>query len=348
MSTAFTSPPTPFAFDQLVSEVNTIVEDLRWLHVEMSLRNYCNELVFRGLTSEESFLRQAFAGLREKLGAFEVTVYTRTRLGVSAVFRDVDSFAPWKTDHTPWMEAVDAWFLRRPSAETYAQPELTHCLSGRSAITAITTGIVVGGDFNAVIVVIAPASNIILRLKKLLVGLANTVGLCLTFLSRSMPEETLPFDATLAAQDLPLPLDTPENSLPLPLPDTDRTTWDAPSEGEEVLTPSDDLRDHYTRLAKQYRFLMKHAPFAVLHLDEERDVIRNANPAFERLIGTDQWDGMSLSDFAVLETLPGFGDTLPCVLHILSASGITVTYRGIITRMHMYQTTIRELTLDTM
>jgi hypothetical protein len=120
----------------------------------------------------------------------------------------------------------------------------------------------------------------------------------------------------------------------------------SPGEDRSQPTPPAPMPAPDSRLSKQYRFMIKYVPFPVVHIDEARDVIRNANPAFEALISTRQWEGVPLSDFAALTIHAAFGDTAPCTLSIISPNGISLSYRGIIAPLVIFGKTVREIKLD--
>jgi PAS domain-containing protein len=105
-------------------------------------------------------------------------------------------------------------------------------------------------------------------------------------------------------------------------------------------------RSAEAKLSKHYRFLMKYVPFPIIHLDETSDVIRNANLAFEEIIGTRNWESTPVSDFGSLEIHPGVGDASPCTLYVLNPEGITMTYRGIMTPLQVFGKNVREIKLD--
>jgi hypothetical protein len=92
--------------------------------------------------------------------------------------------------------------------------------------------------------------------------------------------------------------------------------------------------------------MIKYAPFPIFHLDEHEDTIKNANPAFEALIGGARWENMPLSDFGTLAVHASAGETQPCSLRLISPGGITITYRGMITPLRIFGKLIREVKLD--
>jgi hypothetical protein len=430
-----------FSFDQLVSEVDAIVEDLRWLHLELSLRNHCTELLFQETVTAEELLRHTFSGLRERLGVIELAVLMKGRYAFRVAFREQDPLAEWLRDRTPWTDTLDRWLGLQSRDLQAPQATVNHYKVDAQSVTAITMPILLQREYVAVLLLVAPSSNIVPRLKRLVNGLSGTLGLALgTLRSRGdraangVPEET---GGELPVSDARFPVRVIRSFYAMLL-DAQGTVIDindcladdagitaewvrgksvydtllSPDDGDTArrafsealgagegktealslgiaarpgavlptlwyMTPLGGHAEHATmlgcfgtplrtagdvallplppqdtvfpleaKLAKQYRFMLKYVPFPVLHLEEQRDVIRNANPAFEALVGSRQWEGMPLGDFGALHIHGTSGDPRPCTLQVISPNGITISYRGIITSLMIFGKTIREVKLD--
>ena len=427
----------------MVSEVNAIVEDLRWLHLELTLRNRCNEVMFQPVDSEEDVLELAFEGLRRKLDALELTVFVRQKNSYRVGFTDLEKTVPWADDAMPWVAPITRLFSHPPRDPLLPKAEVSHYTVNAVPITAVMMPVVVGRENIAVILMVSPSSSNTPRLRKLFAGLSGSLGLAIDYVRTARhgrqagsgetrradvqtPDATIETLASLHAAlldrvpGLSFVLDRHLNvvgagetflrsigkttaelgfSVDDMLPTIERgvarqtltTAFDVP--GEEIRLPlvhplegnselgtrwwTSSLRDpggdedllllfaatgssgaeqavpavHAaaapdSRLSKQYRFMIKYVPFPVLHIDETGDVVRNANPAFEELIGTRSWEGVPLSDFASLTVHPAFGDTASCTLEIISPNGISLSYRGIITPLVIFGKTVREIKLD--
>jgi hypothetical protein len=443
MTRTVAQPINQFSFDHMVSEVNAIVEDLRWLHLELTLRNRCNEVMFQRVASEDEVFALAFEDLRKKLDALELTVYIRHKNSSRVGFRDMEESVPWAEDAMPWLAPIARWFNQPPRDTLLPKPEVSHFTVNTVPITAVMMPIVIGRDNVAVILIVSHSSSNTPRLRKLLAGLSGSLGLAIDYIRKARrsldadAEETrrvaghapdatnetlaslhaalvdrvpglafvldrhlnvvgageafllsagrtsaelgFPVDELLprsergvARQLLTAAFEQPGEELRLPLipPGQDDGSfsgrwWTAPLRdpgGDEDLlllfaagllhreeraaplptaAPAPDFR-----LSKQYRFMIKYVPFPVVHIDDTRDVIRNANPAFEGLIGTRNWEGIPLSDFASLAVHEAFGDTAPCTLAVIGPTGISLSYRGIITPLMIFGKMVREIKLD--
>lgn len=457
-----------FSFDTLVHEVDAIVEDLRWLHLELTLRNRCNEILFDDRASVPALLSHALSGLCTRLGALELIMFVRDVVGFRIALRESGGTTPWGDDRTPWIDAVDRWFDDRPAATSAPQAVVNHYTVDLQPVTAVAMPVRVGRRHEAVLLVVVETSPLVPRVRKLLVGLSGSLALAMQYChdaqgparDRSLP--LVPLDAPhptprrsdaaiarsaelhgvllaevdtqlrvqsmndamaqllglraerTAQRDLAeLVVPTSEQrqlrtqlhetadggivgfrmrtadgtSIPTvwivahilpthPLAGTDADGRDAVDEknidddaaapghsgarllvgtrvAQEVFDAAsvrtdggDDATLQQMRLAKQYRFMMKYVPFPVLHLDAHADVIRNANAAFLALLGSAHWEGVPLSDFGTLTVQDGFGDARPCILRLVSTSGITITCRGIMTTLLLFGKPVREITLD--
>jgi PAS domain-containing protein len=569
------SSNTPFSIDHLVTEVNTIVEDLRWLHFEQKLRNNLNELLFREVATVEEFLEAGFHGFRAKMSVLEITVYLKTRQGYSIGYRDLEASVFWQNDPVPWTDNLMSIFKQGYQSEEAPQPIVSHYTINNDPITAVAMPVVINREVSAVAILVAHSSNLIPRYKKLLSGLSVALSVSMNYIknlrrlykpssSLKFADNSLPFDdvirflenvasqfkdvilvcdnygniliwnegaerltgiaqdaakslseiqsifkstdnnvsavfsavqrgtpfAELTAPlytnsgekrsmlwsmrkfgtnkgtlsmlngvqltqssgagsiDQPLSSDSPQSAwmqkgiseiesvyiavldssfnvlylnphlrkrlavkngvgdsfieafvprlehgyvesalsnylskkgsrqsheqfhlvtsddvtLPMDwhlgsLPGTDNmgtTLWLFGSEvPDELFQVTKELelkqfpyRSTEAKLSKHYRFLMKYVPFPIIHLDEESNEIRNANLAFEKIIGTRNWEAAPISDFGELEIQKGMGEAQPCILYILSPDGITFTYRGILTPLQIFGKNIREIKLD--
>jgi PAS domain-containing protein len=484
-----------FSFDTLVHEVDAIVEDLRWLHLELTLRNRCNEILFDDRASVPALLSHALSGLCSRLGALELIMFVRDVVGFRIALREAEGTTPWGDDRTPWIDAVDRWFDDRPAVASVPQAVVNHYTVDLQPVTAVAMPVRVGRRHEAVLLVVVETSPLVPRVRKLLVGLSGSLALAMQYChdAQGSPRDrsltlaplepphatTLRSDAAIArtahlrgvllaevdAQlrvqsmndamarllglraeraaerdlaELVVPtaeqrqlrtqlLETADGGIvgfrmrtadgtsiptvwivahilpthPLPVAEgvahgdrsrDDETAGDVPADDATAddATADDTRRGHVSRehtagqhasrgarllvgtrvaqevfdaaairtdgaddpmllqmrLAKQYRFMMKYVPFPVLHLDAHVDVIRNANAAFLALLGSVHWEGVPLSDFGTLTVQEGFGDARPCILRLVSASGITITCRGIMTTLLLFGKPVREITLD--
>src|SRR5512145_2018507 len=129
---------TPFSIDHLVTEVNTIVEDLRWLHFELKLRNHLNELLFHEVASVEEFLKAGFDGFRAKMSVLELAIYVKTKQGYAIAFRDLEESVFWANDSVPWTENLDALFRKTFDKDESPQAMPSHYSVNNAPITVIS------------------------------------------------------------------------------------------------------------------------------------------------------------------------------------------------------------------
>ncbi|MDH7516595.1 MAG: hypothetical protein QHI48_12060 [Bacteroidota bacterium] len=336
-----------FSFDQLVSEVNAIVEDLRWLHLELTLRNRCHEALFHGAVTEEDIIRSAFGDLRRKIGALELSIYLKEGLSYRAGLRDLDPSVPWSDDPVPWTAEALRWFTTKPQGSS-SQGSVLHYTVNNAHVTAITIPVTVSRLNIASILLVTPTSQAIPRLKKFLTGLAGSLALSLEYVRSGGSDGT----AHRTPTEAPPPQSGEDRSEFAGNQRVSGTCTTVEREGSpyprEEETLSDEAVDgtaHF-RLSKQYRFMIKYVPFPVVHLDAVTGCIRNANPAFEAVIGTRAWEDVPLSDLATLTEYPGVGDVKPCTLSVITPNGITITYRGIATMLVLFGKPVREIKID--
>jgi PAS domain-containing protein len=444
MARSAAPPVMQFSFDHMVAEVNAIVEDLRWLHLELTLRNRCNEVMFLDVRTEEEVLDLAFKDLCRKIDAMELTVFVRDKDSYRIGFREMETNVPWADDAMPWVTPIARWFSQMTREPALPKADISHYSVNAVPITAVTMPIVIGREHLAAILIVTLSATLVPRLRKLLAGLSGSLGLSIDYVRKGgrgdagspaltkaaappppaasaserraalqdalvdrIPgyafvidrhfmivgageaflrgadrdttivgfpvEDLIPHgERGLARQTLITAFDQPGEQIRLPFPparhgghslpaDWWTTTLDDPGgEGTLLLlfaanAGGDAARiapaaapeaSTDSRLSKQYRFLMKYVPFPVVHIDETGDTIRNANPAFEELLGTHNWEGVPLADFATLTVHPAFGDTAPCTLSVISHSGISLSYRGIITPLRIFGKLIREIKFD--
>jgi PAS domain-containing protein len=442
MAVAAASTSTQFSFDHMASEVSAIVEDLRWLHLELTLRNRCAEALLQNAGAEEDVLNHAFGELRQKIGALELSVYVKDTAGFRLGFRDLEEGVPWAGDPVPWNTQALRYFSH-PPRDISSQADVSHFTVNSSHVTAITTSVMVSRETLASILVVFPSSAQVPRLKKFLTGVASSLGLSLDHLRKpsqgdrgSAPGEAertagaaagpdalrslldgmgfycsllsrrgIPlflngslrralgrdpetdgmisfFEGAFAAADRDrlhdmlaeaddaVPGGAKTAAMPVRLQDGSfedaiwtvaRLPQSMEGDAEYLLAgipypatqagagtraeSAVDDKAHF-RLSKQYRFMLKYVPFPVVHLDESTDVIRNANPAFETVIGSNNWEGAPISEIASLTVHPSIGDAKPCTLSVITPNGITLTYRGMITSLVLFGKTVREVKLD--
>jgi PAS domain-containing protein len=458
MLTTAQSSLSQFSFDRVASEVNAIVEDLRWLHLELTLRNRCNEVLFQETASIDGLFESAFGKLREKLGVLELSIYLKGKTSFMVAFRDQAPDVHWLQDHTPWVDAINRWFEYRPPEVAPPAPVVNHYTVDAEPVTTIAMPVLLHREYGAAMLVVMPTSNIVPRLKKLLSGLSGSISFAIEYvrnkrearnglpiLSRAMlsPDGGLvrndpwsSFDisgeveALMNLDSIGIPaacvIDNEcrlfavnerleeetgilrgwavgKSFLDVSVPDREHERirlamahWEMEGSPESktitfpIKTGSGTLQtyswfisplrreqkedcrmlcmgipvkdvgerasgtDHPvvmteagdSRLSKQYRFMMKYVPFPVFHLDERADILRNANRAFETIVGVSRWEGVPLGDFGTLTVHPAAGDTHPCTFHVLSPNGITFTYHGIVTPLMLYGKPVREVKLD--
>ena len=444
MARSAATPVMQFSFDHMVSEVNAIVEDLRWLHLELTLRNRCNEVMFLDVQTEEEVLDLAFKDLRRKIDAMELTVFVRDKDSYRIGFREMEARVPWADDVMPWVTPISRWFTQTTRDAAFPKADISHYSVNAVPITAVTMPIVIGREHLAAILVVTLSAALVPRLRKLLAGLSGSLGLSIDYVRKGgrgdtgesavrksaeapapsasasdqraslqnalvdripgyafvidslftivgageaflraadrdttvvgVPVEDLVPHAErgLARQAVTAAFDHPGEQIRLPFPPARHggvslpTAWwtttlddpggegtllllfaaNASGDAARIASAAAPEAPTDSRLSKQYRFLMKYVPFPIVHIDETGDTIRNANPAFEELLGTRGWEGVPLSDFAALTVHPAFGDTAPCTLSVISPSGISLSYRGIITPLRIFGKLIREIKFD--
>jgi len=570
---------TPFSIDHLVTEVNTIVEDLRWLHFELKLRNHLNELLFHEVGSVEEFLKLGFEGFRAIMSVLELAIYLKSKQGYAIGFRDLEESVFWANDAVPWTDNLDALFRKTFEKDESPQPLPSHYSVNNSPITVITIPVVMNRDVAAAILLVAHTSNLIPRYKKVLSGLSVALSVSINYIKNlrtqykpaqapvKLADNSLPFedvvnflvsysayspnviliadslgnilqwnnsavsatglnrndshtladvrhvfDASggehnalilvqpgstfdsivaalrnasgiwkpyewivnrfgtskgliyvltgwerveldrgtggnapepalagrlkvtsilessaglyvaildtsyrivymnpgivsllggeqgrdfveecipsiergymrealalfsgsierrhlhrqfhlLTASGGPVPVDWMIGFIPEPANGGQTGNggyyWligsETPDELFQVLPGGDVKHFPYgtpeAKLSKQYRFLMKYVPFPIVHLDEEKDIIRNANPAFEAIVNSAGWESAPLSEFGALELHQRRGDAQPCTLFIPNSDGITVPHRGIVTHLQIFGKKIREIKFDSL
>lgn len=170
-----------FSFDTLVHEVDAIVEDLRWLHLELTLRNRCNEILFDDRASVPALLSHALSGLCTRLGALELIVFVRDVVGFRIALREGARDIPWGDDRTPWIDAVDRWFDDRPTDAAQPQAVVNHYTVDLKPVTAVAMPVRVGRRHEAVLLVVVETSPIVPRVRKLLVGLSGSLALAMQY-----------------------------------------------------------------------------------------------------------------------------------------------------------------------
>ena len=446
-----------FSFDQLASEVNAIVEDLRWLHLELTLRNRCNEVLFHDAASIDELFQTAFENLRQKLSVLELSIFLKGKSAFRTAFRDQDPEVHWLQDRTPWVDAINRWFEDGSEVPAPPVPLVNHYTVDSESITTIAMPVVLKREYAAAILIVTQTSNIIPRLRKLLGGLSGSISLSIDYVRNKRDHKEIPslsfklnpmreskrnemsdgrrqinteIDVFMGLRNIRIPVACVVDAdcrihsmnermeeeagivrgwaygkslLDLSVPDRDhaqvrrsfaQVTNDRLHGGKSFVFPlktgsgkvqtyswvvtrlpdADEAEDRFlcmgiavdiesaeqiprehhagpprsleARLSKQYRFMIKYVPFPVIHLDEVRDIIKNANPAFETIIGTRRWEGLPLDDFGSLYVHPGAADTQPCMFHVLSPNGITFTYHGMITPLEIHGKLVREVKLD--
>lgn len=170
-----------FSFDTLVHEVDAIVEDLRWLHLELTLRNRCNEILFDDRASVPALLSHALSGLCTRLGALELIMFVRDVVGFRIALREASRDIPWGDDRTPWIDAVDRWFDDRPTDAGQPQAVVNHYTVDLKPVTAVAMPVRVGRRHEAVLLVVVETSPIVPRIRKLLVGLSGSLALAMQY-----------------------------------------------------------------------------------------------------------------------------------------------------------------------
>ena len=190
---AATSPAmgTQFSFDTLVSDVNTIVEDLRWLHLELKLRNRLSEVLFQDIDTIEDLLKQGFHGLQQQLGALEFTVYLQQRRTYRIAFRQLEASVFWSSDRMPWMHSIQHWMESRPRTNA-PQADVNHYTINGEQVSSIAVPLILQREHVGALLIVAHWSTIVPRLKKLLIGLSGALALALDSMWNRKPLGEMP------------------------------------------------------------------------------------------------------------------------------------------------------------
>ncbi|MBI5646267.1 MAG: hypothetical protein HY962_04985 [Ignavibacteriae bacterium] len=197
-----------FSFDTMVSEVNAIVEDLRWLHLELSLRNRCNEVLFHDVPTVEELLRYAFEDLRLKIGALELSVYVKDGSSHRIGFRDIEPSIPWSQDAVPWQAPIARWLTQHGRDAAAPQPDVSHYTVNDAHVSAAAVPVSIGRETIAAVLIVTLSSTTVPRLRKFLAGLSGSLGLSIDFIRKSGKSHEPSGDAAAtvpADPQLPLP-----------------------------------------------------------------------------------------------------------------------------------------------
>ena len=341
----------------MASEVNAIVEDLRWLHLELSLRNRCNEVLFGEVASVESLLVSTFKYLRQQLGVLEMTVFLKDGNGYRIGFRDVEDNIPWANDSAPWIASITRWLIQTPRDTSAPQAEVAHYTVNDEQITAMSVAVTVARENVAAVLIVAFSSAAVPRLRKFLTGISGSLGLAIDYSRKARGLKDGPETASYPGSTAP----RESNGKPSGQGDSSDALTPGTRPGGSVsrsglmtelgsahaaaLQASIGESAHF-RLSKQYRFMMKYVPFPIAHLDGSRGTILNANPAFAEIIRSTTWEGALLTDYAVFEVHPSPGGAKPCTLSVVSPNGITLVHRGIVTPLEIFERAVLEITLE--
>ena len=168
-----------FSFDEVAAEVNAVVEDLRWLHLELSLRNKFNEILFQNVDSIDTFLKLTFQDLRAKLDLLETAAFTHERTFVKQAFRDIDPAILWSKEHPPWLFEVEDAFRARYRESESVLPNVLHYSVNKIPITAIIMPVVLDTEPIAVILVVLRTSNFIPRIRHFIASLSRPLSVSL-------------------------------------------------------------------------------------------------------------------------------------------------------------------------
>lgn len=168
--------PHQFSFEELATEVTSVVEDLRWLHLELTLRNRFNEVLFTDVDSIESFVRLAFENVRTRVGALEFAVYERQRSGVNLIFRDCDSEAFWQEGFVPWYDEVLRLFRTKRLDDELQRARVFHYTAERHPLSAIIMPVSLDAEVVIVLLFVVRTNALIPRFRHFASSLAIPVS----------------------------------------------------------------------------------------------------------------------------------------------------------------------------
>lgn len=175
------SAPTQFSFEELASEVHSVVEDLRWLHLELTFRNKFNEVLFQNVDSVDTFLKLALKDLRAKLGLLEASAFTHERAFIKNAFRDLDDTAFWKNENVPWIFEVEEMFRVKYHESDPLRASVLHYTVNKNPITAIIMPIVLAEEPAAVILLVLRSNTLIPRIRHFITAISMPLSVSIDY-----------------------------------------------------------------------------------------------------------------------------------------------------------------------
>ncbi len=171
-----------FSFEELVSDVNSVVEDLRWVHLELTLRNLFNEILFQNVDSIEKFVQRALTDVRTKLGLMELSIYTHERTTVKTIFRDFDDNAFWKDDYTPWSEEIQNIFRTKYRGADSHYAHLLHYTVDREPMTVMIMPVVLDEEAVIALLFVVRSNALIPRYRHFITNLSKPLSVSIDYI----------------------------------------------------------------------------------------------------------------------------------------------------------------------
>ncbi len=175
------STSSQFSFEELATEVNSVVEDLRWLHLELSVRNRINDILFQGVESPEEFLRSTLADLRLRLGLMEVSAFIRIRNAIRAISRDFDPAAIWREEAVPWNTDVERAFREAQRGDSAHATVLHYAVEGQ-LMSVLIMPVIVEEEPAAVILFVTRTNALVPRFRHFIGSIAPALSVSIDYI----------------------------------------------------------------------------------------------------------------------------------------------------------------------
>jgi len=162
-----------------------VVDDLRWLHLDLRIRNQFNEALLHDHGTVEDFLDEALKQMRKMLGAVEISIYQKERGRLQTLYHTLAPDIPWEFDTAPWTMDAETLFQRsRP--RTDPRTEVTHYIVEGNPVSSISVPIFIRDTLFCVFQVLFQSSKYIARQRQLIASIAKPLGLSIGYIINQM------------------------------------------------------------------------------------------------------------------------------------------------------------------
>ncbi|GEM_PF-4748068 len=173
--------PHQFSFEALVTEVNSVVDDLRWLHLDLRIRNQINEALLHDHGTVEAFLDEILGQLRKMLGAVEISMYQRVRGRLRTLYHTPAPDIPWEFDTAPWTMDAETLF-QRSRLRNVPRTEVTHYIVEGNPVSSISAPIFIRDNIFCVFQILFQSSKYIARQRQLITSISRPLGLSIGYI----------------------------------------------------------------------------------------------------------------------------------------------------------------------